>query len=95
MKNDKQAGTLTSLYAKLKAETTCPVCQLAAMPPTAQQEQLRLVRYECGAIFGVSKHLDAIEEFEPCPTPSKKAADRLMAEMADQLNAEMALAGAA
>jgi hypothetical protein len=80
---------MTSLYAKLKAEKTCPVCGLAAMPASAQQERLLLVRYECGAIFGVSEQLDAIEDFEPCPTPSRKATDRLMDEMA------LVLAGAA
>lgn len=79
---------MMSLNEKLKAEKTCPVCGLAAIKVSVRQRVMRLVRYECGAVFGISKQLDAIEPYEPCPTPSRKAADRLMAEMA------LALAGA-
>ncbi|WEO73807.1 hypothetical protein [Agrobacterium vitis] len=78
---------MSHLYAKLKAEKTCPVCCAHAMPVTEQQERMLLVRFECSATFGVSGILNTINAIEPCPTPSQVAADHLMA--------EAALAGAA
>ncbi|MCF1485658.1 hypothetical protein FS800_26590 [Agrobacterium vitis] len=71
---------MTALYARLKAEKTCPVCGQPATPVTQQQERMLLVRYECGATFGVSGILNVINANEPCPTPSQVAAAHLMVE---------------
>jgi len=72
---------MNHLYAKLKAEKSCPVCGAAAMPATEQQERMLLVRFQCSAIFGVSGILGTINANETCPSPSRVAADHLMAEV--------------
>lgn len=71
---------MTSLYAKLKAVKTCPVCEQDAREVTVKQRWMSVVHYKCGAVFGVSKTLNAIEAFEACPKPSQDAAARLMAD---------------
>ncbi|MCF1492472.1 hypothetical protein GOZ83_05120 [Agrobacterium vitis] len=78
---------MNHLYAKLKAEKTCPVCRAPAMPTTDQQERMLLVRFECSAILGVSGMLNVINVNEPCPRPTHLAVERL--------TAEVTLAGAA
>ncbi|MDQ0454688.1 hypothetical protein [Rhizobium paknamense] len=71
---------MNHLYARLKAETTCPVCGSPVMPITQQQEQLHIVRYQCSAVFGVSDILQVVNIYDPCPTPSQVAASHLMTE---------------
>ncbi|MVA24517.1 hypothetical protein V6582_05725 [Agrobacterium vitis] len=72
---------MNHLYAKLKAEKTCPVCGADATPVKEQQERMLLVRFECSAVFGVSGILNVINVNEPCPRPSHVAAEHLMAEV--------------
>ncbi|MUO30027.1 MULTISPECIES: hypothetical protein [Rhizobium/Agrobacterium group] len=69
---------MNHLYAKLKAEKTCPVCGADARPVNEQQERMLLVRFECSATFGVSGILNTINAIEPCPAPSQVGADHLM-----------------
>ncbi|MDQ0454631.1 hypothetical protein [Rhizobium paknamense] len=71
---------MTDLYAMLKTRKACPVCGQAAMPVNARQEQMKLVRYECGAAFGVSSILNVIDANQPCPMPSQAAAGQMMVE---------------
>ncbi|MVA19522.1 hypothetical protein GOZ94_11235 [Agrobacterium vitis] len=69
----------SSLYATLSATRLCPVCTQAAMPTSDQQKDMQLVRYQCGAVFGVSDRLGSIVAQDPCPSASEIAAVRLTA----------------
>jgi len=62
------------LKLRLAKEKKCPVCGANLF---RGQRSIELRRYECGSVFAVSAHVEAIVASDPCPRGSNIAASLL------------------
>jgi len=69
-----------TLYDRLRAEKKCPACGQDKSSSSDFESKMQMVKFKCGASFGVSGITGKIEVYEPCPTPSLIQASHMMLE---------------